>query len=216
MNAVILAAGTGSRLRPLTIDQPKACLTVDGTPIAEHQIRAYDDAGIETVFVVTGYMPKEIQSLCDRLSEELAVEIQTVHNPAFANTDNMYSLYCARRVVGGEPFLLSNGDVVFDPEIVHQVTAADADSAIAIDTGTYDPEAMKITVDAGKIDGISKEIIKRKLREPRSICTGFRPRHRQNCSTESFGESRSSKPTPPGVNSPSTSCYRRRTTTSNP
>jgi len=159
MNAVILAAGTGSRLRPLTVDQPKACLTVDGTPIAEHQIRAYDDAGVETVFVVTGYMPEQIQSLCDRLTEELAIEIQTVHNPAFANTDNMYSLYCAQQAVGGEPFLLSNGDVVFDPEIVQQVTTADTDSAIAVDTGTYDPEAMKITVNEdGQIDGISKEI----------------------------------------------------------
>jgi len=47
MNAVILAAGIGSRLRPLTIDQPKACLTVDGTPIGEHQFRAYAAAGID-------------------------------------------------------------------------------------------------------------------------------------------------------------------------
>ncbi len=159
MNAVILAAGTGSRLRPLTIDQPKACLTVDGTPIAEHQIRAYDDAGIETVYVVTGYMPEQIQALCDRLAAELAVEIETVHNAAFANTDNMYSLYCAKAAVGDEPFMLSNGDVVFEQGVVETLAGAGDGSAIAVDTGTYDPEAMKITLDeAGDIDGISKEI----------------------------------------------------------
>ncbi len=159
MNAVILAAGTGSRLRPLTIDQPKACLTVDGTPIGEHQFRAYAAAGIETVTVVTGYMSEQIQALCDRCAEELDIEIQTVHNEVFANTDNMYSLYCARDAVDGEPFMLSNGDVVFDPVAVETLATADTPSGIAVDTATYDSEAMKVTVDEdGQLDGISKEI----------------------------------------------------------
>jgi len=159
MNAVILAAGIGSRLRPLTIDQPKACLTVDGTPIIEHQLRAYASAGIETVYVVTGYMPKNVRALCDRCAKELDIEIQTIHNEVFANTDNMYSLYCAQHAVDGESFFLSNGDVVFDPQVVEKLAAADTPSGIATDTGTYDPEAMKLTVDEdGTLDGISKEI----------------------------------------------------------
>jgi len=158
MDAVILAAGTGSRLRPLTIDQPKACVTVDSVPIAEHQLRAYDEAGFETVHVVTGYLPDRIESLCERLSTELSVDIETVHNEAFANTDNMYSLYCAREALDGEPFVLSNGDVVFEPAVVDRLAAIDGHSAIAVDTDQYDPEAMKITVDeAGAVDGISKE-----------------------------------------------------------
>jgi len=158
MNAVILAAGTGSRLRPLTIDQPKACLTVDAVPIAEHQIRAYDTAGFETVYVVTGYMASKIEQLCDRLSAELDLSIECVHNEAFANTDNMYSLYCARQQVAGETFALSNGDVVFEPEVVDQLATIDDHSAIAVDADRYDPEAMKITVDEdGSVTGISKE-----------------------------------------------------------
>ncbi len=158
MNAIILAAGTGSRLRPLTIDQPKACVTVDGIPIGEHQLRAYDAAGFDTVSVVAGYMPTEISRLCDRLDSELAVDIDVIENPAFANTDNMYSLYCARDVVAGEPFVLSNGDVVFDPTVVEQLGAVTDHSAIAVDADRYDPEAMKITVDADeRVSGISKE-----------------------------------------------------------
>lgn len=159
MNAVILAAGIGSRLRPLTIDQPKACLTVDGTPILEHQFRAYATAGIETVTVVTGYMPEKLQELCDRCADELDIEVQTVHNEVFANTDNMYSLYCARDAVGDEPFFLSNGDVVFDPGVVEKLARSEDASAIATDTATYDPEAMKLTVGVdGDLDGISKDI----------------------------------------------------------
>jgi len=158
MNAVILAAGTGSRLRPLTIDQPKACVTVDGVPILEHQIRAYDAAGFESISVVTGYMPAKIRELCDRLSEELPVDIGLIHNEAFANTDNMYSLYCAREEIAGEPFVLSNGDVVFEPEVVDRLAELDDHSAVAVDADQYDPEAMKITVDEqGAVDGISKE-----------------------------------------------------------
>jgi HAD superfamily hydrolase (TIGR01450 family) len=158
MNAVILAAGTGSRLRPLTIDQPKACVTVDSIPIGEHQLRAYDAAGFETVYVVAGYMPARIEALCDRLSAELSVDIEVLHNEAFANTDNMYSLYCAREAVAGKPFVLSNGDVVFEPEVVDRLAAIDDHSAIAVDADQYDPEAMKITVDeGGAVDGISKE-----------------------------------------------------------
>ncbi|MFO7833548.1 MAG: HAD-IIA family hydrolase [Halohasta sp.] len=158
MDAVILAAGTGSRLRPLTIDQPKACVTVDSVPIIEHQFSAYDRAGFETVHVVTGYMADRIEALCERLATELSIDIELLHNEAFANTDNMYSLYCAREAVAGEPFVLSNGDVVFDPSVVDRLAAIDDHSAIAVDTDTYDPEAMKITTDeAGAVDGISKE-----------------------------------------------------------
>jgi len=157
MNAVILAAGTGSRLRPLTIDQPKACVSVDSVPTLEHQLRAYDGAGFETVYIVTGYMSSKIEQLCERLAEQLAVDIELVHNEAFANTDNMYSLYCARKQLAGEPFALSNGDVVFEPEVIEQLAAVE-ESAIAVDADCYDPEAMKITVgEKESVTGISKE-----------------------------------------------------------
>ena len=158
MDAVILAAGTGSRLRPLTIDQPKACVTVDSVPIGEHQLSAYDAAGFETVYVVAGYLPHRIEALCERLSTDLSVDIEVLHNEVFANTDNMYSLYCAREAVAGEPFVLSNGDVVFEPAVVDRLAAIDGHSAIAFDTDQHDPEAMKITVDeAGAVTGISKQ-----------------------------------------------------------
>jgi len=158
MDAVILAAGTGSRLRPLTIDRPKACVTVDGVPIGEHQLRAYDAAGFETVSVVTGYMADRIESLCERLSTELSADIEVLHNEVFANTDNMYSLYCAREAVAGEPFVLSNGDVVFEPAVLDRLAAIDDHSAIAVDADSYDPEAMKVTVgESGGVTGISKE-----------------------------------------------------------
>jgi len=158
MDAIVLAAGTGSRLRPLTIDQPKACVTVDAVPIGEHQLRAYDAAGFETIHVVTGYMAGRIEALTERLATDLSADIDLIHNEAFANTDNMYSLYCAREAVAGDPFVLSNGDVVFEPSVVDRLAAIDDHSAIAVDTDQYDPEAMKITVDeGGDVDGISKE-----------------------------------------------------------
>lgn len=157
MEAVILAAGKGSRLRPLTIDRPKAAISVDGTPILEHQLRAYDAADFESVHVVAGYMADSIRRLCDRVESELGLEIDVIENPAFANTDNMHSLYCAREAVAGEPFVLGNGDVVFDPHIVDRLAETSTESGIAA-ADVYQEEAMKITVDRdGYVDGISKE-----------------------------------------------------------
>lgn len=158
MKGVVLAAGIGSRLRPITLEKPKCCVTVDSTPILEHQLRAYDAAGISEVYVVAGYLADRTRSLCARVADDLDLAVTVVENEVFANTDNMYSLYRVREAVAGEEFLLSNGDVVFDPEVVSLLVEADAPSAIACDSSTYSAEAMKITVEDGSVTGIAKDI----------------------------------------------------------
>ena len=158
MKAVVLAAGIGSRLRPITLEKPKGCVTVDSTPILEHQLRAYAGAGVREVFVVAGYLAEKTRQLCKRVARDLDLAVTVVENEVFANTDNMYSLYQVREAVAGEPFLLANGDVIFDPEIVSLLVESDAPSAIACDASTYSGEAMKITVEDGRVTGIRKDI----------------------------------------------------------
>jgi HAD superfamily hydrolase (TIGR01450 family) len=158
MKAVVLAAGIGSRLRPITLEKPKCCVTVDSTPILAHQLRAYDAAGISEVYVVAGYLADRTRALCERVAGDTGLDVTVVENEVFANTDNMYSLYQVREAVAGEEFVLGNGDVVFDPEIVSLLVESDAPSAIACDTSTYSTEAMKITVEDGRVTGIRKDI----------------------------------------------------------
>ena len=158
MKALVLAAGIGSRLRPITLDRPKCGVTVGGTPILAHQLRAYADAGITDVTVVAGYLADHTRSLCRAAEEEHDISVAVIENEVYANTDNLYSFHLAREALAGEPFVLSNGDVVFDPAVLSRLVDADAEDAIACDTSLHSDEAMKVTLDdRGRIDAISKE-----------------------------------------------------------
>ena len=158
MKAVVLAAGIGSRLRPITLRKPKCCVTVDSTPILEHQLRAFAATSISEVYVVAGYLADRTRELCERVARDLRLNVTVVENEVYANTDNMYSLYQVREALAGEEFVLANGDVVFDPDIVPLLLEADAPSAIACDRSTYSAEAMKITVENGDVTAIRKDV----------------------------------------------------------
>lgn len=158
----MLAAGVGSRLRPITSTRPKPCVTVAGRAILAHQLHAYADAGIVEVSVVAGYLADEVRALCaDIAAERPALEISVIENDVYDETNNMYSLSLVREAVDGETFVLSNGDVVFDPWVAARLVSGTG-SAIACDTSTYDEESMKITLDSqGKVEHISKAIDER-------------------------------------------------------
>ncbi|USZ67818.1 HAD-IIA family hydrolase [Halorussus salilacus] len=160
MKGVVLAAGIGSRLRPLTLHEPKSCISVDGRPVLEHQLHAYADAGVTDVTVVAGYLADRTRALCESVTAERPdLDVTVVESDVYANTDNMYSLYLAREAVSGEQFVLSNGDVVFEPELLADLLDSDADSAVACDRGNYSEESMKVTADdRGLVSHISKDV----------------------------------------------------------
>ncbi|MFD1513766.1 HAD-IIA family hydrolase [Halomarina rubra] len=159
-HAVILAAGIGSRLRPITLRVPKGCVPVAGRPILAHQLHAYADAGVERVTVVSGYLADQTSACCEAVAAERpSLTVDVVENELYANTNNLYSLSLLADRLAGEPFLLSNGDVVFDPVVVDRLLAAGGGTAIACDGATYAEEAMKVTVDAdGAVDHIAKDV----------------------------------------------------------
>lgn len=103
MNAIILAAGLGSRLRPLTNDRPKCLVSVLGTPMVEQQIRFLHEVGIKDITLVTGYRADRL----DYLKERYGVEL--VHNDQYDVYNNIYSLYLVRERFG-DTFVLE-GDV---------------------------------------------------------------------------------------------------------
>lgn len=160
MKAVILAAGVGSRLRPITLDRPKCCVTVNSVPILERQLRAYAEAGVDEVHVVAGYLADQVRTLGRAVASDLPGVTVTVHeNETYANTDNMYSLSIVRERVAGEPFLLSNGDVACDAAIFAALVSRTDGSAIACNASAYEEEAMKVTVDDDSlVDHIAKDV----------------------------------------------------------
>jgi len=124
--AMILAAGQGTRLRPYTDHLPKCLIELAGQTLLEHQARALQRAGVEHVLVITGYQAAKIEAL----------GYATVHNPAFATTNMVASLFCARdRMVSTTDLLIVYGDVVFESRVIRALLAEGAPLATTIDRG---------------------------------------------------------------------------------
>ena len=120
--ALLLAAGTGSRLSPLTDSTPKCLVEVNGIPILERLIRSLRSHGFKRLVVVTGHLSEVIQ---DYLGNRYAgIEITYIHSPLYKTTNNIYSLWLVGKVID-EPFLLIESDLVFHPELLKPMLQPD-------------------------------------------------------------------------------------------
>jgi len=120
--AVLLAAGTGSRLYPLTKNMPKCLTEVSGIPILERLLTNLTLHGFKRLIVVTGYLQDHIKNfLGNRVGE---ISIDYVFSPLFRTTNNIYSLWMARKLIK-EPFLLIESDLVFDDVLLDAMVYPD-------------------------------------------------------------------------------------------
>ena len=140
--AVIVAAGLSSRLYPLTETSPKCLLPLGEEKIIERNIRLLKKAGIENIFVVTGYLKHMIE-------ETVGEQVKTIFNPYYKFCNNMGSLYFAKNDVNNEPFLYLHGDIAFSEKLLKQfIENIDLNNLmdIAVDFKETDEEAMKVEV----------------------------------------------------------------------
>ena len=120
--ALLLAAGTGSRLRPLTLDAPKCLTEVGGEPILGRLVDNLRLQGIKRLVVVTGYLEDCIRDFLEVIAADLQVDY--VFNPVFSTTNNIYSLWLAREVIE-EPFVLIESDLVFEESMLGSMLIPD-------------------------------------------------------------------------------------------
>jgi choline kinase len=122
--AVILAAGQGTRLRPLTDNLPKALVPLDGVPLIERQLAVLRRAGVTDLSVVAGYCAEHLR--LDGLKQVL--------NPAYEATNMVASLYCAKTLFdGADDVLVCYGDIAYEPRVLATLMATDAPLAVTID-----------------------------------------------------------------------------------
>lgn len=154
MKAVILAAGVGSRLQPLTDTTPKGLVPVAGKPMMGYAVDAFAAAGFSEVVVVTGHLADQVQAFCDASP----VRCTVVHNPRYDTANNYYSLLVAEEALGGEEFIKVDSDLVFLPPVLDRILAAEGDLCIATDKGVaLGAEEMKVQLDdGGRVTGVSK------------------------------------------------------------
>ena len=109
--ALLLAAGTGSRLFPLTRNSPKCLTLVNEKTILERLVIGLKKKGFKRLVIVTGYQEDCIKEFLGTISGNMTIEY--VHNPLYRTTNNIYTLWLAREIIN-EPFVLVESDLVFD------------------------------------------------------------------------------------------------------
>jgi choline kinase len=156
MRGIILAAGRGDRLRPITGNRPKCLATVGGCTILERQLRALRACGISRIAVVTGYRAEDVR----RMS---GPSIEFVHNSRYAVTNSLYSLWLARDLLH-EGFVVLNCDVVFHPQMLMDLLADRHEDALLMAfrgrDELYSDEEMSKALRDGEADGESIGIAK--------------------------------------------------------
>ncbi|WP_026180622.1 phosphocholine cytidylyltransferase family protein [Henriciella marina] len=157
MKAIILSAGRGSRLLPLTETKPKCLLEVSGKSVLRHQLSALDKAGLDHATVVTGFLPDLVEEDIGKWDGRMSVS--TLFNPFFQVADNLASCWMARETMEGG-FLLLNGDTLVSQPIVDRVVAADDWSvSVTVDRKEdYDADDMKVTLDGERLMAIGKRL----------------------------------------------------------
>ena len=108
MRVIILAAGQGKRLLPLTAEVPKALLDIHGRTLIARQIDAFAACGLKDFVVVTGYGTSRMEEALAELAKAKGIAIRTVYNPFYAVADNLASCWMARHEMAGDFLLLNN------------------------------------------------------------------------------------------------------------
>ena len=157
MRALILAAGLGTRLAPITDGRPKSLVPVNGTPILMKQLDNLHRNGIYNITIISGYKA----DILEKTVHERYPEINIIENVDYAATNNMYSAYLGRTAVENHKFLMMNADVFFDASVMAALMDFAAPDAIVTDIGRYIDESMKVVEKDGRLIEISKAIAQR-------------------------------------------------------
>lgn len=107
MNAIILAAGLGSRFKDITKKTHKALLPIENIPNIERTIRFLKEANIDDIYIVTGHLSEQFQYL------EEKYQCKLVHNPKYSEYNNIYSFYLVNDVFG-DSYMIDSDVVLFD------------------------------------------------------------------------------------------------------
>ena len=157
MKAIILIAGQGRRLMPLTSNMPKCCLPLHGTSILEWQLSQIAQCDIDEVIVVTGFAHEKVDAIVDKAT---GMSVRTLHNPMYAHTDNLGTCWEARAEMD-QPFVLMNGDTLFEAAVLRRLLNSDKSYPITLATDTksnFDLDDMKVIADGSRLLKVSKQL----------------------------------------------------------
>lgn len=156
MEILILAAGTGSRLLPLTRNTPKSLIDLgNGMTLLETQLEAIRPTGITEVVIVTGYRSEQIEA---KIRHHEGFNFQIVYNPFFDVSNNLVSAWMAMPYLAGE-FVLINGDDVFRTQVLQRLLDAEGETTMVVShKPAYDVDDMKVQTRGERVHKVSKSV----------------------------------------------------------
>lgn len=141
MKALILAAGFGKRLRPITNTMPKSMVEVNGTPLLVNALNNLVDCGISDIGIVVGHMADYIR---DRIGDEYrGAKISYYENERYLETNNVVSLYKAIEFCDDDMLMLEC-DIFYHKEMIQKLMEGKGDCSILV--SPFNPETMDGTV----------------------------------------------------------------------
>lgn len=157
MNAIILAAGEGKRLRPLTNDKPKCMVELFGKSILQRQLEIFHNCGINDISIVTGYR-------ADKITFD---NIQYFKNPKYLTTNMVETLFCAKDALR-DSTIVSYGDIMFEKIVLKKLIDANHDICVVVDMDWFkywktrfkDPldDAESLVINDGYITNIGQKV----------------------------------------------------------
>jgi choline kinase len=157
MKAVILAAGQGTRIRSVHGEHPKCLIEIDNSTILDHQLDALHKVGITDVAIVVGYEKEQIINHVMNRKLSNSQRIYFIENPAFAITNNIYSLWLGLEWLRGDSFIVLNADVIFDADVLDIAVRSNALISMIVDPAWRD-ETMKVVIHGDRVVQMSKKI----------------------------------------------------------
>jgi choline kinase len=157
MKTVILAAGAGSRLKPLTDHVPKCLLKVGVKSILEMTIENLLATNNSEIIIVTGYLENKIREFIRERFPYL--QITYIYNKLYASTNNIYSLWLAKDEVLGDDMMMLDSDIVFDERIISELQNSGYKNCLALKRHEVHDEEIKVKTDAhGCVIEIGKDV----------------------------------------------------------
>lgn len=154
MQAIIMAAGRGSRLGNITAGKPKAFAEIKGKKLIEYNLQLLKKYGVDETIIVTGY--------CCEAFEELTKDmkgIRLIYNPFYEMVNVLGSFYMGMEALNDD-FIYLHADTLCEPVIFEKLVygSLDADGILPVDYGKCDEEAMKVRTRNGNIVRITKQM----------------------------------------------------------
>ena len=152
MQAIIMAAGKGSRIEELTMGRPKSFLESNGKKLIEYNLDVLREIGVNKIIIVTGYRYDAFEELTKGM-----LDVVLIYNPFYEMVNVLGSFFMGMEELS-EDFLYLHADTICDSSIFERLIKSESDITLPVEFKECDEEAMKICRENGKIVRITKQM----------------------------------------------------------